>query len=207
MKDIDGIKLDGLWRQREGLNPNKDEAKPAKVSRPGDSMMVEEPNDTRQEPRDNGARRNRTRKFPRGPKNSKTTKIILIVLAVLVVGGLGTAVVLQYQENQRLRDPAYVAAEADKVNNDLINQISRSIQLPDSTPVIYTVSDKEAEDAKQMAISLGATLENGDKILIYSEDKTFVVYRPDEDRVIKSGPVAITSEAADTEPTEDVVVE
>ncbi|MDR2524208.1 MAG: hypothetical protein LBC95_01545 [Candidatus Nomurabacteria bacterium] len=200
MKDLDGIKLDNLWREREGLGPGSgDERKPAEPPRESENQSNDgltaksEPAMVDVGKKNETPRKSESGEAPKAPKKRNVSKPLLVALVVLVICGLATLVVLQYQENQRLRDPQQVAAEAEKANSDLLGKVSRLIQLPSSTPIIYAVSDKEADDSKQMATSLGVTLENEDKIIIYSEDKMFIVYRPNEDRVIKSGPIAITA--------------
>jgi flagellar basal body-associated protein FliL len=209
MKEIDGIKLDNLWRERDGLgaDSNNDNNKSTTGPTNNGSNTKTEPTDdevknieTTSRPAINTTNKPATMRAPKLPKNidrKKILKIALIVAIILIIGGLATSVALLYQENQHLRDPQYVATEAKKADDDLLSKISLHIQLPTSDPVIYTVSNKEAEDSTQMATSLGVTLENNDKIVIYSEDKTFVVYRPGEDRIVKSGPIAITATTED----------
>ncbi len=73
---------------------------------------------------------------------------------------------------------------------DLKNKIAKIINLPDETPVVGTVNDKEK--FKDQPFFSG--VENGDKLLIFPEAKKAVVYREKDNKLINVGPIAVTAE-------------
>jgi hypothetical protein len=77
--------------------------------------------------------------------------------------------------------------------NSLISEVEKLYKLPkDETPTIADVKDKDK--LKDQPFFSGA--ENGDKLLIYTNAKQAIVYRPSEKKIINVGPIAITDSAA-----------
>lgn len=90
----------------------------------------------------------------------------------------------QYQKSQKLlQNPTEAAREETK---SLIAKVSRLIELPNNEePTIATVSDKEK--LKDQAFFSKA--ENGDKVLIYTQAKKAILYRPGANKVIEVAPI------------------
>jgi cytoskeletal protein RodZ len=122
-------------------------------------------------------------------------KVVIIVAVAVVVVGLAVFAVYQYQQAEYLRTPEGIAEIAKRDSDALVGKVSQLIQLPDEEAVIATVDDKD----KLKEQPFFADAENGDKVLIFSAASRAVIYRPSENRIINSGPIAITAEDAATD--------
>lgn len=116
--------------------------------------------------------------------------IIIVFLALLSVG----AVYYMYSVNQELSQKYAVLKDkyetllvdpqkaADEERDMLVDKIGDLITLPkDELPQVATVMDKDA--LQEQAFFLNS--ENGDKVLIYSEAKKAVLYRPSTNKIIE----------------------
>jgi hypothetical protein len=107
------------------------------------------------------------------------TALIIVLLAGLAIQ--------QHIENQRLRSPEAAQELAQKQVETLVEKVSKHIQLPDGTPAVATVDDKNKLNSQVFFDNA----ENGDKVLIFSAAGKAVIYRESEDRIINFGPVEI----------------
>ena len=94
----------------------------------------------------------------------------------------------QYQKAQMLlKNPTEAAKEEV---NALVARVGQLLELPQGEePTVATVSDKE----KLKDQAFFAKAENGDKVLIYTNAKKAILYRPSINRVIDVAPVNIGS--------------
>jgi hypothetical protein len=96
----------------------------------------------------------------------------------------------QYQKTQNelakiKNDPQAVRAEETK---KLVEQVSRVMVLPSSeTPTVATITDI----SKIKNQPFFAKAENGDKLLIYTNAKRAILFRPSTNKVIDVAPVNI----------------
>lgn len=113
----------------------------------------------------------------------------LLVLMVLLTATAAGLFAWQYMaakgEIERLRDPQTAAqAETDR----LVKQVGELIELPaDETPTIATVVDKE----RLRDQAFFARAENGDRVLIYTQARKAVLYRPATGKIIEVAPINI----------------
>jgi hypothetical protein len=128
-------------------------------------------------------------------KKKKWPVVVIIIVGTLIIAGLATLAVWQYQQNEWLKTPEGIAYVAQQESDDLVGKVSALIKLPDEEAVIATVDDKD----KLREQPFFADVENGDKVLIFSTAGRAVIYRPSENRIINSGPIAITADEAETE--------
>lgn len=67
-------------------------------------------------------------------------------------------------------------------SDNLIEKVGKLIELPaNQTPVLGTVTDKE----KIKDQSFFSRAENGDRVLIFSEAKRVILYRPSTNKIIE----------------------
>lgn len=123
-------------------------------------------------------------------------KLQYIIAGVLVIAAIVPSVYfyMQYRSAQsRLANPNMVAEEEVK---KIIAKVGKLMILPsEETPTVATVNDKE----KLKNQPFFAQSENGDKVLIYTNAKKAVLYRPSIDKIIDVAPVNIgASESAAT---------
>jgi len=114
-----------------------------------------------------------------------------VFLTVLLLGAATAGVRLyqKYQDAQAqvalLKNPE----EAARVENQkIVDAVGKLIALPEGeTPTIATVTDKERLQDQQFF----SKAEIGDKVLIYTQAKKAILYRPSTNKVIEVGQVNI----------------
>jgi hypothetical protein len=115
----------------------------------------------------------------------------LVILIIVVAGAAGSAYFYNnYQSSQEeldklKKDPNTLARQESK---DLVDKVGKLVELPKGeNPTIATVADK-SKLAKQPFF---AKAKNGDKVLIYTEAKRAILYRPSTNKIIEIAPVRI----------------
>ncbi len=112
-----------------------------------------------------------------------TLVVSLIVLVILIVGAAGLFWKFK-PEFYRLVD-AYRATETTKADATLVKTVGELMFLPNEEPTIATVTDKE-KLAKQPFF---AQAENGDKVIIYTQAKKAILYRPTQKKIVDVAPL------------------
>ncbi len=109
---------------------------------------------------------------------------ILIVLSALAAGGyLWVRYTEAQQEIKRLSNPQEAAQEETR---QLTAKVGMLVDIPaNETPTIATVNDA----AKLKSQAFFAKAENGDKVLIFTQAKRAVLYRPSTNKVLEIAPV------------------
>jgi len=94
----------------------------------------------------------------------------------------------KYQKAQKtLNDPN---ALRDLQVKELINRLNQFIELPkNEEPTVATVSNKDQLKSQ----SFFKNAENGDKILIYTDAKKAILYRPSSEKIIEIAPINLGS--------------
>ena len=116
--------------------------------------------------------------------------VVSFVLGVLLLVSLGIAGYFYYQYKQT--GAVKEAAEIEKI----IEVIGHSIQLPEGeVPTLATVTDKE-----KLVEPFFQKAENGDQILIYTENGKVILYRPSIRKVIDMTSVNISASQAQAKP-------
>lgn len=139
--------------------------------------------------------------IPATPQSSPL-KLILFkfapyVLGILAIAGVTAYGVKQYPQVLGLsKGSAQVQAEVDA----LAAEVGKLIDLPqDEKPTVATVTD--IEKVKEQPFFKNA--KNGDKVLIYTNAKKAILYRPEEKRIIEVGAVNINQAAPTPEAEEE----
>ena len=142
--------------------------------------------------------------------SSNGNPLLAIVLALLVAGGGGTYYFYgQYQKSQRELTQMR-AASAEGIQAEvaaLVEEVGELIELPgEETPTMATIRNPE-NLTDHPFLSKG---QEGDRLLIYTEDKLVVMYRPETGKIVAVGSVVIEQAAGETagaetseEPTEE----
>ncbi len=112
----------------------------------------------------------------------------ICVSAVILVGAIVAAAYFYmqyYQTQQLLKNPTLAAQQQTK---ELLNRLGMLIDLPkNETPTIATVSD--VSKLKDQPFFVKA--QNGDKVIIYTNAKKAILYRPSENKIMEVAPVNI----------------
>jgi len=116
----------------------------------------------------------------------KVAKVGFAILIVTVVVVSLAAAGYFYKQYKEIKD------NPNKISLDEINSltvvIGKFMDLPtDETPTLATVTDKE----KLKDQDFFKKSENGDKILIYANEKKAILYRPSTQKVIEVAPLLI----------------
>lgn len=114
------------------------------------------------------------------PQKQNVRKTILMGLTVLVFIGLASAAGYFFWQYRQLS-----SASAEAEQKRVVSAVSKHMQLPEETPSVATVTDKEK--LKEQGFFKNA--ENGDKVLIYVENQRAILYRPSINRIIDIAPV------------------
>jgi hypothetical protein len=136
---------------------------------------------------------------------TKNVQIVLIVLLIIVLGaGLGGSYFLyslntdlgnKYDAlNIKYQDLLENPDKAAQIEIDmLVSKVAELISVPtDEKPTVATVQDKEA--LKDQAFFANAA--NGDKVIIYSNAKKAILYRPSNNRIIEVAPLVLDTTTA-----------
>lgn len=125
-------------------------------------------------------------KIPRFSSNwINIVSLVVIAIAVIVAGFY----FLQYQKTQKLLKNPTEKAKIE--TQELIKEVGEVFLLPTGTPTIATVSDKS-----KLNQAFFASAQNGDKVLIYTDSKKAILYRPSSKQVIEVGPITIQNNQA-----------
>ena len=124
-------------------------------------------------------------------------KVLIFILVLLVLGSGGVAYYF-YDQNQKLIKDPNGQAKSEAVT--LVKTVGKLIELPTGEdPTVATVADEQ----KLKDQTFFANAVNGDKILIYTQAKEAILYRPSTNKIIEVGPVNInpTDQTTTTTPT------
>lgn len=126
-----------------------------------------------------------TKRFSKKHKLAAALIVALVLLfAGLFVNQLNTNNRLK-RENQKLSNPQ-AAAQAE--TQELTRQVGKLIELPSrESPTVATVVD--VNKLKSQAFFSNA--KNGDKVLIFTQAKKAILYRPSTEKIIQVAPVNI----------------
>ncbi len=115
----------------------------------------------------------------------KNPKIFLFIIVVLL-SVAGT--IFLVKKNPSLFGISNKAInELEDERKRLVEEVGKIIELPQETPTIATVSDVE----KLRNQTFFSKAQNGDKVLIFTDSKKAILYRPSEKRIIEVGIVNI----------------
>jgi hypothetical protein len=119
--------------------------------------------------------------IPLPPKRS-LGQLLKISVVLLIFGAVVWFMAVFYQtksELSRLKGDAAVAS--DQVSAELIEKVSRLMELPNEKPTIATVEDNK----KLASQAFFKKAQNGDKVLMYPKAKKAILYRPSIDKIME----------------------
>lgn len=121
--------------------------------------------------------------------NSKKPKngLIIGLITVIILAGVGFLGWMYYdaqQEVDRLKNPQEAAKLEVEV---LVERVSSLTELPNEMPTVATVQDK----TKLQSQAFFAKAENGDKVLIFTQSKRAILFRPSTNKIIEIAPINI----------------
>lgn len=116
-------------------------------------------------------------------------KRIGIVVSCFIALGLAWFSVQYWFTSRELDEMKKPGVAADYDVRHTASQVGKLIALPSGEPAIATVSD-EAKLKKQ---SFFKNAKNGDKVLMYTEARKAILYRPSENKIIEVASIKANS--------------
>jgi len=127
----------------------------------------------------------------KSPAKRRVSSLSLIkILAVLAAFALIIFAVIKVVQQK----PEWFGLSSIKNNQaevkELTAKVGKIFALPDETPTIATVTDKERLSGQKFF----EKAENGDKVLLFAESKQAILYRPSENKIIQVGFININQQ-------------
>jgi hypothetical protein len=127
-------------------------------------------------------------------------KFVTAILVIGLLASIGGNVYFYQQLDQANKLVADPNAVAQKEIDAIVASISLLMELPaDEQPTMATVLEQD----KLKDQPFFARAQNGDKVIIYTQNKKAILYRPSENRIIEVAPLVVSED----ENTEGLVTE
>lgn len=120
-------------------------------------------------------------------------KIAAGALALVLLGGSSFAALYFYQKYKKAASGSDAAATNEI--KSITDKIEKFMELPDETPTLATVADKE----KLSGQSFFTKAQNGDKVLIFTQSHKAILYRPESGKIIEV--VSLVAQNEESVPT------
>lgn len=124
-------------------------------------------------------------------KISNTNKAIKPAILTIVIVGLAAFGGIYFKKYQDLKNnPIDSTQIAEAQNNKTIEEVSKLYKLPEGEePTIFTVVDTQKLKEQYPALSAA---EQDDKVLLYTNAKVAIVYRPKDNKIVSVVNVTIS---------------
>lgn len=121
-------------------------------------------------------------------KKKKVKKIALLTANVLLIVGLGFTSVFYYMKYTDAKDASLTG---DQKLAKYEKEINKSYTLPaDEKATLYDVNNADQLKTDENNKDFFRDIQNGDALLIYTNNKLGIIYRPTTKKIIKTGPLA-----------------
>lgn len=120
-----------------------------------------------------------------GGSKKKNTLLIssFLALFLLFVAASGVAAYFYFQYKN-----VPVTKTAEDELTQITNSIGKMMELPDETPTLATINDK----SKLEKSPFFDRAENGDKVLLYTNEKKAILYRPSTQKIVDVTTINVT---------------
>lgn len=125
--------------------------------------------------------------IPRKTSRNWIGWIVTLFIVAIIAAGITALVARQRPDILGLASATNTQLEVES----LVAQVGRLMELPDEQPTVATVTDVE----KLKNQPFFAKSQNGDKVLIFTNAKKAVLYRPSTNLIIDVAPVTLGSDA------------
>lgn len=128
-------------------------------------------------------------------KISSTKNLVVPAVLVVIICALAAFGGVYFKKYQDLKNnPADPTQLAQAQNDKTIEEVAKLYKLPEGEePTIFTVVDTEKLREQYPALS---SAEQDDKVLLYTEAKIAIVYRPKDNKVVSVVNVTISQKVA-----------
>lgn len=114
-------------------------------------------------------------------------KVLAVLILLLLIGSLSSSAYLfkTYQKTKELlNNPTQAAKEETK---SLTAKVGKLLDLPNEEPTVATIVDS----TKLKDQPFFSKAKNGDKVILYTNAKKAILYRPSENKIIDVAPINI----------------
>jgi hypothetical protein len=127
------------------------------------------------------------KKTHRSLQHSKLRLLIFASLVIITVGAVSVVATLRWGRGVLRSSSTAQSQEGELTQSDLemLSELQRMIQLPDEKPVIATVVDKSKVENQEFF----RHAENGDKVILFTEARKALLYRPSDRKVMNFAPL------------------
>lgn len=123
----------------------------------------------------------------------------LIAIIFVIIAALG---VWSYKTGRIFKKSEPTTTQTEDSNTEIIAKVAALMELPaDELPSIATVTDKE----KLADEEFFSRAELNDKLLIYSDSKLAIIYRPSTNKIVNVAPLSGDTSASDEQITTNTV--
>lgn len=120
-------------------------------------------------------------------KGFRSINKLSVVTLVLFVLAATSAIYFYVQYNHAKNNPNSITAAQ---TSQVVSEVGKLMNLPtNETPTIATVSNK----GKLANQPFFKNAQNGDKLLIYTNAKEAILYRPSTNKIINVGPIVLNN--------------
>ncbi len=119
-------------------------------------------------------------------------RFLIFIVITAAVGGLGYSAYYYYAQYQNILQNPQLLSE--KESEHLLTQVGKLIYLSETEkPTIYSIVDKDKLNKDQPFL---AKAENGDRMIVYIQDRKAILFRPSLGKIVDVAPVNFQDEAA-----------
>lgn len=135
------------------------------------------------------------------PSNKKRSRWIMgITLTAIVIVGTGLNVYWHYQKNQALKNNPVAQSEMEQ--EKIVANVGKLMELPaNQQPTLAQVTDI----TKLKGQSFFQDAKNGDIVIIYPKANEAILYDPTVNKILKSGPISLSSQISSQAPMKGTV--
>ena len=119
------------------------------------------------------------------PEAKKKGKYFFKFLVFVIIVGLAVATTYYYRQYKKIRNNPQVVSEEE--TKAVVAEVGKLMELPNETPSIATVQDKE----KLKDQNFFQKAQNGDKVLIFTNAKQAILFRPSAKKIIEVAPLIL----------------
>ena len=130
---------------------------------------------------------------PRSRSRRRRRQLPITLLVIVLAAAAGFFAYKYHQANQKAEMLANPKQAAAQQVDDLVAKVGKLVVLPTGEkPTVATVTDI----SKLQGQAFFQPAQNGDKVLIYTQAKKAILYRPSQNKVIEIAPLNIGSSDA-----------
>lgn len=133
-------------------------------------------------------------------KKPKKRKILIkLIVILLLLGAMAACALLFYKYREA------VDTNPKNIEQKTIEEVGKIVEVPNEKPSVVTVLDA----SKLSNVELASRAQDGDRLLVYAENRRVIMYRPSNGKIIDILTIKDTQDAvnpagvgeAGTEPT------